>query len=226
MIFQSENLLTVLGVIFLSIAYGFNLSYVHQKEAGSVITDKIIPLGLNIAISLFVAFGLLIQPTIHSLVKLFFIVCLVALVYAEIYYVTKKPTSKVEIPFAYIVLTLGAFIKLYLLISLHCGVSSELSKTVLSILQRKPQPQAKPQQRIEPRVEPRVEPKSEPKDDRSPTDYGNLNQKLINELKADTSKSREQKLLEINKLRGQHDRAALTLEEMTEKYKFGGKRSK
>jgi hypothetical protein len=219
MIFQSENLLTVLGVIFLSVAYGFNMSYVSQKQNGSIITDKIIPLGLNIAISLFLAFGLLIQPAIDSKVKLLFIIFLVVLVYAEIYYVTKKPSSKVGIPVAYMVLTFGAFIKLYLLIALHCGVSSELSKTILTILQQKAtskvaQPRAEP--RIEPRVEARVE-------ERTATDYGNLNQKLVNELKVDTSKSREQKLVELNKLRAQFDRSALTLEEMADKYKLGGR---
>jgi hypothetical protein len=215
MIFQSENLLTVLGVIFLSVAYGFNMSYVSQKQSGSVITDKIVPLGLNIAISLFLSFGLLIQPSIDSKVKLLFIIFLVALVYAEIYYVSAKPTTKVGIPVAYMVLTFGAFIKLYLLIALHCGVSSELSKTVLTILQQKATPKL-----VQARIEPRVEVKAE---DRSPTDYGNLNQKLVNELKVDTSKSREQKLSELNKLRAQYDRAALTLDEMAEKYKLGGR---
>ena len=134
--------------------------------------------------------------------------------------------SLVKFIFSYnfylILVTFGAFIKLYLLIALHCGVSSELSKTVLNIFQQKPQARVQlPRQ--EPRVEVRAEARTE---DRSPSDYGNLNQKLVNELKADTSKSREQKLLEINKLRAQHDRAALTLEEMVEKYKLGGKRSK
>jgi hypothetical protein len=215
MIFQSENLLTVLGVIFLSVAYGFNMSYVSQKQNGSIITDKIIPLGLNIAISLFLAFGLLIQPAIDSKVKLLFIIFLVVLVYAEIYYVTKKPSSKVEIPVAYMVLTFGAFIKLYLLIALHCGVSSELSKTILTILQQKATSKVA-QPRAEPRVEARVE-------ERTATDYGNLNQKLVNELKVDTSKSREQKLVELNKLRAQFDRSALTLEEMADKYKLGGR---
>jgi len=222
MIIESENILTVVGVILLAVAYAYNIGYVYDKQDA----DVTIPVLLNIGVTLFVCYGLFLQPKMDARVKLFFASLLVIMLIIEAHYISDKPLTIYGIPVAAIALSVGAMLKLYLLIALHCSVSADLSKSVLAMIGEKfkSRPKDKPVTKTESkekesrpeRLEPRPEPKVETRQD----DFGRVNKDLLDRLKEDTSKTPEQKLDEVNKLRLQYGREAKTLDDM----KFGGRR--
>jgi len=220
MIIESENILTVVGVILLGIAYAYNIGYVYDKQDA----DVTIPVVLNIGVTLFVCYGLFLQPRMDARVKLFFASLLVIMLIIEAHYISDKPLTFYSVPVAAIALTVGAMLKLYLLIALHCSVSADLSKSVLSMIGEKFKGKPKDKPLTKPDVKEtrpeRPESKPEPKLETRQDDFGRVNKDLLDRLKEDVSKSPEQKLDEVNRLRMQYGRDPKTLEDM----KFGGRR--
>jgi hypothetical protein len=218
----SEHFVTMVGVIFLAAGYVLNMVYINQQETGRLFVDEILPFGLNIAVTLMLCVGIIARDTYSSRFKFLIVMMLLMTATTEMYFMMSKPSSWYGVSGGYIVTTLGAMLKLYLILSLHCDVTSKFSKSVINglytkfIKKTKKEPQREaPRERETPRERERErDPRQE--------EYARLSNELSTELRRDTTKTPEQKLAEWNAFRESWGKSAETLEER----KFGGKRLK
>jgi len=154
-----EEVLTVLGIIILGINHGIMQAYLNAAKA-SDLAGQVINIGIPTAIDLCMAGGLIwgilmSSKKITSKVLLIFV--LLALVAGELYYIYTKPE---HIILPQVLLFTSSIFKLYVLVTLHCQVSSgksrdaltRISNSISKFFEVKPQ-KPKPQPKAEPKPE-------------------------------------------------------------------------
>jgi len=122
---ERDVMLTTVGVILLAISYGFSLSYIQDMRTGNDRYGFTLPLGLNVAVMVYVAYGLFTVSKVSQNIKIFIMGILVILYTFELALMYEKPTSWYGIPISFMVINIGTLIRLYLIISLH----NDLPKT-------------------------------------------------------------------------------------------------
>jgi len=130
-----EEILTILGIIFLGINFGLINTYMQTSTQASGASSEFTNLGIPTSINTFLVFFLLwgiIQSKKSEVTKLLVITLLVLFTAAELYFIYNKP-EKNELRWFYtFIIYISFLIKLYLLITLHSDVSSETSKNIFS----------------------------------------------------------------------------------------------
>lgn len=183
---DKETLTTVGGVILLGVSYGLTLSYIVNKDVGTVSAENILPFGMNLVVLVYIAYGLFNVSKLSTPVKIVILMFFIFLTTYEMYVMSQKPTTWYGIPIAGIATTLGAFVRLYLIISMHCDLPTSMFVTLAKRV-------------VEPgkaAVEPRVF------EAKPVAPFDRVNQLLSDALKKDNSKLTPEEIVEQkNKLR-------------------------
>jgi len=119
---EKDVMLTTAGVILLAISYGISLSYIDSGESRFGYT---LPFGMNIAVMIYISYGLFTVSKLSSEIKIAILIAFVLLYTFEMTIMYEKPTSWYGVPTSKIFVTLGTLLRLYLIISLH----NDLPKT-------------------------------------------------------------------------------------------------
>ena len=161
---MKEEFFTILGVLALGLSHGLSQAYLSQAENpdrtfGSEIYNVVLPVGINLALTTFILWGIGSSQKADEK-KMLLIAILLVLASFEAYYVIVKPMG--WITFGKIVLFASSMFKLYVLVTLHCGVSSVKSKDSLSkFFSKVSRPQREPPREREPQRESQREPQRE-----------------------------------------------------------------
>jgi hypothetical protein len=123
---EKETMLTVFGVILLAISYGLSSSYILKDSPEQVLTGSALPFVMNMAVMLYIAYGLFSVSKLSDRVKVFIILAFILLSYIELAIMYDKPTSSFGVPTAWIVMTVSTLIRLYFIISLHCDLTKSI----------------------------------------------------------------------------------------------------
>jgi hypothetical protein len=126
---EKDTMVTVVGVILLAISYGLSSWYILEKpvESGKpilgVITGSAIPFGMNMAVLIYIAFGLFSVSKLSTAVKVVIILLFTFISYVEIYFMYEKPESQYGVPLSWFIVTASTIARLYFIISLHCDLT-------------------------------------------------------------------------------------------------------
>jgi len=118
---EKETMLTVFGVILLAMSYGLSSSYILKQDASQLVGSAL-PFVMNMAVMLYISYGLFSVSKLSDRVKVFIILGFVLLSYIELAIMYDKPSSSYGVPTAWIVMTISTFVRLYFIISLHCDL--------------------------------------------------------------------------------------------------------
>jgi len=119
---EKDVMLTTVGVVLLAVSYGISLSYIDSGESRFGYT---LPFGMNVAVMIYISYGLFTVSKLASEVKLAILIAFVLLYTFEMTIMYEKPTSWYGVPTSKIFVTIGTLLRLYLIISLH----NDLPKT-------------------------------------------------------------------------------------------------
>jgi hypothetical protein len=122
---EKETMLTVFGVILLGFSYGLSSSYIY-KENADMITGSALPFSMNMAVLVYIAFGLFSVSKLSETLKVAIIVFFVLMSYIELSIMYDKPSTWYGIPSAWFAVTIATLIRLYFIISLHCDLTKTL----------------------------------------------------------------------------------------------------
>ena len=122
---EKETMLTVFGVIMLGISYGLSSSYIF-KENAEMITGSALPFSMNMAVMIYIAFGLFSVSKLSESVKVTIIVFFILISYIELSIMYDKPSTWYGIPSAWFVVTAATLVRLYFIISLHCDLTKSI----------------------------------------------------------------------------------------------------
>lgn len=120
---EKDTMVTVIGVILLAISYGLSSSYILRQDADWKIAGSAVPFGMNMAVLLYIAFGLFSVSKLSTAVKVIIILAFISLSYVEIYFMYEKPATRYGIPFSWFIVTAATLARLYFIISLHCDLT-------------------------------------------------------------------------------------------------------
>jgi hypothetical protein len=123
---EQETMLTVFGVILLGISYGLSSSYISSGSADWKLTGSALPFGMNMAVMLYIAYGLFSVSKLSDTVKVTILLGFVVLSYIEITYMYEKPSTWYGINTAWFVLSASTLVRLYFIISLHCDLTKSI----------------------------------------------------------------------------------------------------
>ena len=123
---EQETMLTVVGVILLGISYGLSSSYISSGSPSWKITGSALPFGMNMAVMLYIAYGLFSVSKLSERVKVIILLMFIVVSYIEISYMYEKPTSWYGINVAWAVVTMSTLVRLYFIISLHCDLTKSI----------------------------------------------------------------------------------------------------
>ena len=122
---EKETMLTVVGVIMLGISYGLSSSYIF-KENAEMITGSALPFSMNMAVMVYIAFGLFSVSKLSESVKVTIIVFFIIMSYVELSIMYDKPSSWYGVSSAWIAVSVASLIRLYFIISLHCDLTKSI----------------------------------------------------------------------------------------------------
>jgi hypothetical protein len=123
---EQETMLTVFGVILLGMSYGLSSSYISNGNADWKITGSALPFGMNMAVMLYIAYGLFSVSKLSDTVKVVILLGFVILSYIEITFMYEKPSTWYGINTAWAIVTASTLIRLYFIISLHCDLTKSI----------------------------------------------------------------------------------------------------
>jgi len=139
---EHETMFTVVGIVLLGITYGMNSSYIWKNDTGGAITGAAVPFGFNLALLVYILYGIRSVSKMKSHIEVFIMVFLVTLSFVEIYFMWYKPSTWYGIPVAWFVVTGGALVRLYFLISLNCDFAKSVFVVVAKRLTEVPPKQS------------------------------------------------------------------------------------
>jgi len=169
------EVLTVLGVIFLGLNHGIMHAYLTTDNIASegmpVFVNFVVPTVIDILMGCFLLYGIFNSEKALS-AKLLISSILILLIVGELYYIynkSKESTVKYNEIYSQLILFTSSLFKLYVLITLHCDVSSNISRNAINtsydkvtkFFRKSVTPKPVPTPRPEPRSEPRLEQKPE-----------------------------------------------------------------
>ena len=189
---EDETWITVAGVILLGISTSLSISYILDKNIGTMSTTASVPFVFNTVVMLYIMYGLVSVSRLSLKIKVVIISLFFFLFTAELYFMTTKPETFYGIPVALGITGGASLLRLYLIISMHCDLPKSLlvqmAKNVFDT------PRAETRVDVRPDVKPDVKPAG-PAFDR-------VSQILSDALKRDNTKLTPEELLEQkNKLR-------------------------
>jgi hypothetical protein len=123
---EQETMLTVIGVILLGISYGLSSSYISNGNADWNLTGSAVPFGMNMAVMLYIAYGLFSVSKLSDQVKVIILLGFVVISYIEISFMYEKPSTWYGINTAWAVVTASTLVRLYFIISLHCDLTKSI----------------------------------------------------------------------------------------------------
>jgi len=129
---MKSEILTVVGVILLGLNHGIMQAYLNTSAKASGVSQEIINIAIPTALDT-LSFFLLIWGIASSkkstTSKAFLMFILISLIMAELYYIYAKPSSLV---LGQVILHVSTLFKLYVLITLHCDVTSGASSDFIT----------------------------------------------------------------------------------------------
>ena len=129
---MKSEFLTVFAVILLGLNHGIMQAYLNTADKASGISQEIIniaiPTSLDILSFFILIWGISISKK-SSTSKTFLIILLISLMMAELYYIYEKPNS---LMLGQIILHVSTIFKLYVLITLHCDITSGASNDFIT----------------------------------------------------------------------------------------------
>ena len=114
----------------------------------------------------------------------------------EWHILAKKPATVFDTNVAYLMMTTAAMLKLYWIISLHCGHNTTIAKDLKGLIPKFELPKVKPEEKA-----PRVREEPKPREDIDMNKMWNAAINLLNENLRNSGKSEEEKHEAINRLR-------------------------
>jgi hypothetical protein len=129
---MKSEFLTVVAVILLGLNHGIMQAYLNTADKASGFSQEIINVAIPTTLNTLCFFILIwgISTSSKSTTsKAILIVLLISLIMAELYYVYAKPSSLI---LGQIILHVSTIFKLYILITLHCDVTSGASNDFIS----------------------------------------------------------------------------------------------
>jgi hypothetical protein len=123
---EQETMLTVFGVILLGISYGLSSSYISSGSPDWKITGSALPFGMNMAVMLYIAYGLFSVSKLSDQVKVIILLGFVIMSYIEVSFMYEKPSTWYGINTAWAVVTASTLVRLYFIISLHCDLTKSI----------------------------------------------------------------------------------------------------
>ena len=188
-----ENIITVLMVCLLGVTYGWNLAYLREQTTGATM-----PFVLNGIMTLFIFYGIFgATKTLEPGQRIFLFVVFTGFFLYEWHILANKPATVFDTNVAYLMMTSGAMMKLYWIISLHCGYSTTLARDLKGIIPKFEIPKVKAEEPVKPRT--RDEPRT-----REDIDVNQIWNKAVNVLTESlrsSEKTDEEKHEALNKLR-------------------------
>lgn len=124
---MKSEFLTVVAVILLGLNHGIMQAYLNTADKASGISQEIVNIAIPTTLNTLCFFILIWGISTSSKTttsKAILIVLLISLIMAELYYVYAKPSSLI---LGQIILHVSTVFKLYVLITLHCDVTSGAS---------------------------------------------------------------------------------------------------
>lgn len=130
---MTDEFFTIVGVLLLGLNHGLMQAYLDSSETASSFSEKffglIFPTGLEIALSVFLIWAISASQK-QETNKTLLISALILIDMLEMYYIHYKPAQWIWL--GKTVLFASSLFKLYLFITLHCGVTSSRSKSMLT----------------------------------------------------------------------------------------------
>jgi hypothetical protein len=123
---EQETMLTVFGVILLGISYGLTSSYILDRGADWNIFGSGVPFGMNMAVMIYIAYGLFSVSKLSDKVKVTILLGFIIVSYIELSIMYDKPSTWYGINTAWAVATASALVRLYFIISLHCDLTKSI----------------------------------------------------------------------------------------------------
>lgn len=123
---ERETMLTVFGVILLAISYGLSSSYISNGNANWKITGSALPFGMNMAVMVYIAYGLFSVSKLSDRVKVTILIGFIIVSYIEVSYMYEKPSTWYGINTAWAIVTASTLVRLYFIISLHCDLTKSI----------------------------------------------------------------------------------------------------
>jgi hypothetical protein len=124
---MEENILTVVGVIALGISYSLTDSFIKQSEEGNILNTTI-PFGLSFGSAILIMWAIAASGMTFNM-KGVMVTILIAIIILEFWFFLKKPTTWYGVSSARVVTFLGSLFKLWILVSVHCGITTGISGT-------------------------------------------------------------------------------------------------
>jgi len=122
---MKSELFTVFGVVVLGLSHGISQAYLSSSQTGtSRILNVWLPVITNFLLTIFLLWGITMSKMSQSR-TLLIIAILTLLSFFEVYYMLFKPDNWVFL--GQIVLFVSSIFKLYVLVTLHCDVTSSKS---------------------------------------------------------------------------------------------------
>jgi hypothetical protein len=148
---EQETMLTVIGVILLGVSYGLSSAYITNRGADWKITGSALPFGMNLAVMVYIAYGLFSVSKLSDKIKVIILAGFIVVSYIEVWFMYDKPSTWYGINTAWAVITASTLIRLYFIISLHC----DLTKSIFVLAARSI---AEPSKAVASLGEPKTEP--------------------------------------------------------------------
>jgi hypothetical protein len=151
---EQETMLTVFGVILLGVSYGLSSAYITNRGADWKITGSALPFGMNLAVMVYIAYGLFSVSKLSDKIKVIILAGFIVVSYIEVWFMYDKPSTWYGINTAWAVMTASTLIRLYFIISLHC----DLTKSIFVLAARSIAEPSKAVASVASSAEPRSEP--------------------------------------------------------------------
>lgn len=123
---EDETWITVVGVILLGISTSLSISYIMDKNIGTMSTTASVPFVFNTVVMLYIMYGLISVSRLSLKIKVVIISVFFFLFTAELYFMTTKPETFYSIPVALAITGGASLLRLYLIISMHCDLPKSL----------------------------------------------------------------------------------------------------
>lgn len=124
---MKSEILTVVGVILLGLNHGIMQAYLNTKDKASGVSQEIINIAIPTALDTLCFFLLIWGISISkksTTSKAFLIIILISLIVGELYYIYAKPPLLI---IGQVLLHVSTLFKLYILVTLHCDITSGAS---------------------------------------------------------------------------------------------------
>jgi hypothetical protein len=123
---EQETILTVFGIILLGISYGLSSAYISNGSPDWRVAGSVLPFGMNLAVMLYIAYGLFSVSKLSDKVKVFIMLGFIVVSYIELSIMYDRPSTWYGINTTWLIVTASTLLRLYFIISLHCDLTKSI----------------------------------------------------------------------------------------------------